>query len=512
LIFFSDIKERRMPAAMQVYIPTHMRENKQRCFKSLPEPIASRVFLAAHDGQAKRVASCNPKANVIDLGATDGIADVRQKILEYASADKVMMIDDQCKFKRRGDDGRLVEMTSNDFVDMFATVERLLDVYPMVGVSDRGGNFRVAEDVQEIGRSYSCYGINRNVWRRLGVRFDGLYQLDTSITILEDFYAILKLLTLGEKNAIIYNFAFESTHGFAGGCSNERSQDTQRKSIEALQSHFPGLVQIVQKQNPSWNVGNKRFRWECRVQWRKAHLQSSKSHAVLETTAAPDPCTTFDIHNKMLCFDSHRLMHKNEEWSGTRYVIVLYNKSINYVDSQNDTRSVLIAQAPENRAVYITRNAPNPADLLRALEVTNFRVVSEGSVDRRRVAKESSRDGLYQGRHKHAKYGGREARYLSFGISQSRRSRKTRAEEGLMTRESSNKNNTVHRQLYDTMLRYFQEIDPNLFGPDARFHACIIAKDMQCEWHKDVANIGPCAIMALGPFTGGRLLVRGDCV
>ncbi len=117
-----------------------------------------------------------------------------------------MIIDDSCTFKKRDENMKLVNMEVQDWYDMFKMVDANLDTYPMVGISDQGGNNRVLEDVKEIGRSYSCYGLNVAQLFEQGIRFDGMYQKDKEIKLYEDFYLILKLLTTGNKNAIIYKY------------------------------------------------------------------------------------------------------------------------------------------------------------------------------------------------------------------------------------------------------------------------------------------------------------------
>ena len=157
---------------MFIVIPTYMREDRQKCWNALPDDIKPMVTLATHSGRAEELRHLNPGAKVMDLGTTDGIADVRQKLLLAAPDDKVLIMDDSCVFKRRNQEMKLVAMTSEDFRDMFRMVEEQLENYSMVGISDQAGNNRVTEDIKEIGRSYSCYGVNREVWQKHGISLD----------------------------------------------------------------------------------------------------------------------------------------------------------------------------------------------------------------------------------------------------------------------------------------------------------------------------------------------------
>lgn len=265
---------------MFIVIPTYMREDRQKCWNALPDDIKPMVTLATHSGRAEELRHLNPGAKVMDLGTTDGIADVRQKLLLAAPDDKVLIMDDSCVFKRRNQEMKLVAMTSEDFRDMFRMVEEQLENYSMVGISDQAGNNRVTEDIKEIGRSYSCYGVNREVWQKHGISFDGMYQKDNSIKLYEDFYAILKMLTSGLKNALIYKYAFSHAHGKAGGNSTFRTNENQKRCIEALMREFPGLVKLVKKEDPSWSAGladTENFRWECQISWQEAFKRSDNT-------------------------------------------------------------------------------------------------------------------------------------------------------------------------------------------------------------------------------------------
>jgi hypothetical protein len=260
-----------------IVIPTFMREDNQKCYNAMPPEIQSRVYMTTHSGRAEILKQNNPTANIVDLGKTDGIADVRQKVIEYfhnLGETKVMIIDDSCTFKKRDENLKLVNMELEDWNAMFDMVETNLDTYPMVGISDQGGNNRVTDDLKEVGRSYSCYGLNVDFLFKNGIRFDGMYQKDKEIKLYEDFYLILKLLTSGSKNAVIYKYAFNHPHGRKGGNSTIRTNELQKKCILSLVHEFPGLVELVKKENPSWKAGlddQDEFRWEVKISWQEAY-------------------------------------------------------------------------------------------------------------------------------------------------------------------------------------------------------------------------------------------------
>lgn len=270
---------------MIIVIPTYMREDNQKCYDRMPEAIKKITTLVTHSGRADILRASQPDAKILDLGQTDGIADVRQKILEHFTAksiptirasQKLMIIDDSCTFKMKNGENKLVDMHAGDWFDMFQMVSENLETYPMVGISDQGGNNRVLEDVKEIGRVYSCYGLDMKFLKENDIRFDGMYQKNNEIKLYEDFYMILSLLTKGHKNAIIYKYAFNHPHGRKGGNSTVRTNELQKKCLQALQAEFPGLVELVKKEDPSWKAGlddKDDFRWEARIAWQEAYKQ-----------------------------------------------------------------------------------------------------------------------------------------------------------------------------------------------------------------------------------------------
>tara|TARA_B100000929_G_scaffold290599_1_gene284963 strand:+ start:96331 stop:97155 length:825 start_codon:yes stop_codon:yes gene_type:complete len=260
---------------MLICIPTYKREENQKCYERMPDEIKRRVLLATHSDEVENLKKANPEANVVDIGVTDGIADVRQRILNYAKSqneEKVFIMDDSCTFKKRVK-MKLTEMGAQDWEEMIERVSERLDEYPMVGISDQAGNNRVEKPELENQRSYSCYGINVEFFKENGIRFDAMYQEDNDIKFYEDFYVILKLLTSGFKNLVIYEYAFSHAHGKKGGNSVLRSNNTHKKSIDSLKTFFPKFVDVVKKENPSWKAGlndEENFRWDVKISWKKA--------------------------------------------------------------------------------------------------------------------------------------------------------------------------------------------------------------------------------------------------
>jgi hypothetical protein len=208
---------------------------------------------------------------------------------------------------------------------------------------------------------------------------------------------------------------------------------------------------------------------------------------------------------RFLEFDSQRLLHKNEpvRGPGDRYAIVLFNKNMNYVGERDCARSCELAARGRSGVRWFEPRPeaePERRALLAACAATPFP----------REKSYSYPEHGYLG--SHSKYGGHEARVLSFGWIASRGGRAERAARGLRTKREANLNNARFAALYGALLRYAAAAHPGLFGetPRHRYTSCIVAKNSQCEWHRDQRNVGPAAITALGDFAGGRLLVEAE--
>jgi len=224
-----------------------------------------------------------PTARVVDLGTTDGIADVRQKCLDWARSKgfrRILMLDDGCYFYRR--DGfkagkpqyRGME-TTQDWKDLFAKLTSLLMYHPQVGISAKQGNQLVRADFKVAGRCFTAYGLDVELLHQLSVRFDGMYRADRRIKLYEDYYLTLSLLTKGVPNAVLHTFCINAQHGRSGGNFAVRNNDTQKLCAERLAKTFPGYVKVHQKPTKAFKLaGSDTHRWDVTIQWKRAFSDS----------------------------------------------------------------------------------------------------------------------------------------------------------------------------------------------------------------------------------------------
>lgn len=205
---------------------------------------------------------------------------------------------------------------------------------------------------------------------------------------------------------------------------------------------------------------------------------------------------SYDIHNKLIQFDSYRIPHMNAPWKGDRYAIVFFNKDLNYVDSPDVCgRSNRIRQTKPSDEIILLDYADASDERKKLMNIINSTHFPEDRTSGLRVS---------------TKYGKTRGSFIAFGVTKTRKNRKERASKGIYTRKEMNINNTRHAELYNALSTYINTMYPNLFGIDDKcmYHACIIAKNSQCIWHVDAGNIGPCVITALGDFEGGELLIK----
>lgn len=251
---------------MQIIITTFQREKQLKILKQLPPSLYKfTTFFTRLDRYdilreivPKKIRVC---ANPMDI---DGIADIRQRCINRISKGKVWIIDDQVNFVDRDKS----EFTDKDFVTLYKLIKKRLNYYAQVGISPRVFNNIQLNDDHEIGRAYSTYGLRTDIMQQLGIRFDGMYQLNKEVKYYEDFYITLSFLSMGFKNLIIDKYYFIYSHGIKGGNSTERTLKRQDLSAKALAKRFPNLVKLTKKKG-GWKNGMG-DRTEVKIQWKKA--------------------------------------------------------------------------------------------------------------------------------------------------------------------------------------------------------------------------------------------------
>ena len=217
----------------------------------------------------------------------------------------------------------------------------------------------------------------------------------------------------------------------------------------------------------------------------------------------------YNIH----VFQSTRLYHKNTPHTGTRYSIVLYNKDFTWAKDKPPKVNIThhFADNKHDLAlagdVYYLQCANAPTvdeardELLAVLDSTTFR--------NDRCTMTPSGTARQHSKYIHTAH----SKYISFGLTLSRKSREQQDARGIPNRSGINIHNTQYQDLFTCLLRYTDALVPHLFGLDtnvSHYTSAIIAKDAMCRFHTDTTNHGPACIVAIGGFVGGDLLLDVD--
>lgn len=248
-------------------INTLGRVNKQITWNNLPESIRKHTILSVQKHEVDQY----PKGYGIIIlpDHIRNLPDTRQYLIDVIQTRFLFIMDDDLSFfyREKGDPKHLHKMTEEKmeymFMDMHAA---LLMGYPMVGISAREGNNRVEQRGVEIARSMRIFGLDLDVVRKVGARFD---RTKTK----EDMDMTLQLLRAGYKNFVYYDYANDHVSSNApGGCALYRTLELMEQDAHRLAELHPGFVKVVKKQTKtSWN-GLERT--DVIVQWKKAYASS----------------------------------------------------------------------------------------------------------------------------------------------------------------------------------------------------------------------------------------------
>lgn len=275
-----------MTSLPKIIITTFMREDKQRAVHQIPKALHENVYVFTREDRVSHLRPHIPDSIriIANPGDIDGIADIRQRCIDHPDVGKgkVWFIDDLCTFGWRDSNlKQFNDMSEEKFLDMYHTLDKMLDDYMQVGFSARGGNNHVSEDIKEVGRAYTTYGLRTDWMEREDIRFDGMYKLNRNVKLYEDYWITLSMLTKGFKNAIIYNYFFNYVHNNTGGNSTFRTLELQEQAAHELHKHFPQFVTVETKEG-TWGKMGMENRKEVRIQWQKAY-QSSQFTNTLES-------------------------------------------------------------------------------------------------------------------------------------------------------------------------------------------------------------------------------------
>lgn len=244
---------------MQIFIPTRGRVF-QETFSSLPEILQRKVTFVVPYDTYDVMGNSTPLMTPPEI---QGIAATRQWILENATDDKIVMLDDDLVFatRREDDPTKFSPSTPYEIHLLFDHIDSHLDAYAHVGVSTREGGNRDISPGAHNTRLLRVLAFRRDVLLDEGVRFD-------RVELMEDFDATLQLLRAGYPNYkinwIVHN---QRSSNAPGGCSTYRTLEKQSQAATRLAALHPSFVTVVQKTTKTaWNGATRddvRIQWKC---------------------------------------------------------------------------------------------------------------------------------------------------------------------------------------------------------------------------------------------------------
>lgn len=259
---------------MQIVIPSYRRAGHLPTYEAIPHEFKDRTCLAVRGSEAGAYHGYYPRAHLLYVpDEMQGIADTRDFIVEKIKDEKILMMDDDLTFaaRRTDDPTRFRACSLDDISGLLSSLECLLDDYAHISVSPREGANRNTEHLSFNTRAMRVLGYRRSVLLREGVLF-------APATFMCDFHATLVLLRAGHANAVLNTFCHNQPgSNTRGGCSEQRTPDTQKEAAEWLARMHPEFVTVVQKETKTSWKGESRY--DVRVQWKRAYLSGASREA-----------------------------------------------------------------------------------------------------------------------------------------------------------------------------------------------------------------------------------------
>lgn len=254
---------------MDIVIPSFRRpqQEKQTTLKTLSD-LGIPVWLAIHLADAKGYAWAKTLPGVKVYTMPDeivGIAAVRDHIVHEMHGDyRVLLLDDDLRFATRREDEptKFRPSSSTDIRRMLSEVERMIGLYPLVGVGSREGGNRNTEQHVFNTRILRTLGYDREYLKKHDIR-------GAPMRVMEDFHVALQILESG-KDICVCNWWVSDQLGSGkdGGCSTYRTKDVQAEAAHQLAALHPGTVRVVEKTTKgAWGGGT---RTDVVISWKKA--------------------------------------------------------------------------------------------------------------------------------------------------------------------------------------------------------------------------------------------------
>lgn len=238
---------------MRIVIPSTGRCAVQPTLEALPETAVAElhVHLDEIDRYARRWGHA---ASVVGL-RYHGIREKRQHVLDTGGDGKLVMMDDDLRFRARRADGRFERATAADVEAMLAAIEKALDERAHVGIADEFMCQHNPVGAVEGRRYNQVLGYNFGLVEGARPKF--------RFEVNEEHDMHLQLLRLGHVPLVLTDWTKSSRYQAAGGCSTWRTAELERSEFHRFALEWSGVVSVVPNKNSISGLAT-------RVNWRRA--------------------------------------------------------------------------------------------------------------------------------------------------------------------------------------------------------------------------------------------------
>jgi hypothetical protein len=243
---------------LQIAIPSRSRWRDIKTVYNLSTRLWSNILVVIPHDQYDPYRASVPTDIAVVSFTGEGIHAKRQAILNWKKTGKIIMMDDDLKFYKRTRDGKKFPGTLPEQTEqMIEELVRLLDYYPMVGLTDKFMSQTKPRGYMECHRFNQILGFNRDLlpdpWPEFRVPHD------------EEHDVHLQLLVKGYKTAISTEWSKSDTPNARGGCSDWRNDEILMSAHEKLMELWPGIVTIDFKVDSKTDKITRKARYNWRA-------------------------------------------------------------------------------------------------------------------------------------------------------------------------------------------------------------------------------------------------------
>lgn len=251
---------------MIIVIPTRGRVGKQTTLQNLPGELWPDVMILCPSGE---VAAHQKDFPYVKVQAQEDdnwdIATKRKWIVEHSADPKLVMLDDDLRFayRRKDETDKFRTATDKEILQGFIELENYLcEDFPHAGFTARGGSINPAA-------RKGGWQIGKRMMYVLGYYLPVVCREAEfgRVSTHEDIDVCLQLLKKDLPNIVNFDLVVDQKFGNPGGCTDERTVESNNRDVIKLAELHPGLVRVTEKKYTSSTP-----RLEVVCSWQKAWL------------------------------------------------------------------------------------------------------------------------------------------------------------------------------------------------------------------------------------------------